>query len=122
MDVCLEGGPIYRACYRVLLERGQELESSDDRPCHMSVGLDFFPACVQAELVRCSAGERLAMPVTADLAAFGPHDPVLIHMVPRVDFPRDIEVKPGALVEFSVGTDDSAARQVLEINDGQVKV
>ena len=33
------------------------------------------------------AGERLAMPVTADLAVFGPHDPVLIHMVPRVDFP-----------------------------------
>ena len=68
------------------------------------------------------AGERLAMPVTADLAVFGPHDPVLIHMVPRVDFPRDIEVKPGALVEFSVGTDDSAARQVVEVNDGQVKV
>jgi len=42
--------------------------------------------------------------------------------VPRVDFPRDIEVKPGALVEFSVGTDDSAARQVREINDGQVRV
>ena len=62
------------------------------------------------------------MPVTADLAAFGAHDPVLIQTVPLVDFPRDIEVKPGALVEFSAGTDDSAARQVLEINDGQVKV
>ena len=122
MDVCLQGGPIYRACYRVFLERGQELESSDNRPCHVSVGFDFFPACVQAELVRRSAGERLAMPVTADLAAFGPHDPALIYMAPWVDFPGDIELKPGALVEFSVGTDDLAARQVLEANDGEVKV
>ena len=122
MDVCLESGPIYRACYRVLLESGQELESSDDRLCHMSVGFDFFPACVQPELVRRSAGERLAMPVPADLAAFGPHDSALVQMVPLVDFLRDIEVKPGALVEFSVGTDDLAAGQVLEVNDGQVKV
>lgn len=42
MDVCLEGGPIYRVRYCVLLESGQELESSDDRPCHVSVGFDFF--------------------------------------------------------------------------------
>ena len=68
--------------------------------------------------MRRSAGERLAMPVTADLAAFGAHDPALIQMLPLVDFPRDIKVKPGALVEFSVGTDDLAARQVLEVNDG----
>ena len=46
----------------------------------------------------------------------------IIQMVPLVDFPRDIEVKPSALVEFSVGPDDLAARQVLEVNDGQVKV
>ena len=46
----------------------------------------------------------------------------IIQMVPLVDFPRDIEVKPGALVEFSVGPDDLATRQVLEVNDGQVKV
>ena len=62
------------------------------------------------------------MPVTADLAAFGAHDSALIQMVPSVDFPQDMEVKPGALVEFSVGTDDLAARQVLDVNDGQVKV
>ncbi len=72
--------------------------------------------------MRRAAGKRFSMSVTADLAAFGAHDSALIQMVPLVDFPRDIEVKPGALVEFSVGTDDLAAGQVLEVNDGQVKV
>ena len=62
------------------------------------------------------------MPVTADLSAFGAHDLALIQTVPLVDFPRDIEVKFGALVEFSVDTDGLATGQVLEVNDGQVKV
>ena len=62
------------------------------------------------------------MPVTADLAVFGAHDSALIQTVPLVDFPRDIEVKSGALVEFSVDTDGLAAGQVLEVNDGQIKV
>jgi FKBP-type peptidyl-prolyl cis-trans isomerase 2 len=34
----------------------------------------------------------------------------------------DIEEKSGALVEFSVDTDDFAAGQVLAVNDEQVKV
>ena len=46
----------------------------------------------------------------------------IIQMVPLADFLRDTEVKPGALVEFSVGPGGLAARQVLEVNDGQVKV
>ena len=122
MEVYLEGEPMYRVRYRVFLESGQELESSEDSPFHTSVGVDVLPACVQAELARRSAGERFSMLVTADLAAFGAHDSALIQIVPLGDFPRDIEVKPGALVEFSVGTDGLATGQVLEVNDGQVKV
>ena len=37
-------------------------------------------------------------------------------------FLRDIEVKPGALVEFSVDVDGLVAGSVLKVNDRQVKV
>ena len=96
--------------------------SSDDSPCNMSVGAGFSPVCVQAELVRPSAGERCSIPVTADIAAFVVRDTALIQTVALVDSPPDIEEKSGALVEFSVDTDDFAAGQVLAVNDGQVKV
>ena len=97
--------------------------SSDDSPCNMSVGAGFSPVCVQAELVRPSAGERCSIPVTADIAAFVVRDTALIQTVTLVDSPPpDIEEKSGALVEFSVDTDDFSVGQVLAVNDGQVKV
>ena len=62
------------------------------------------------------------MPVKTDVAGLDANDKVLVQTVLSVDCPRDIEVKSGALVEFSVDTDGLAAGQVLEVNDGQVKV
>ena len=41
MEVYLEGEPVYRVRYRVFLESWQELVSSDDSPCNMSVGAGF---------------------------------------------------------------------------------
>ena len=78
MEVYLESEPVYRVRCRVFLESWQELVSSNDSPCNMSVGVGLFPACVQSELVRRSAGERFSMPVTANLAAFRVHDLALI--------------------------------------------
>jgi len=105
------------------LESGQELMSSDDSPCNMSVGAGFSPVCVQAELVRPSAGERCSIPVTADIAAFVVRDTALIQTVALVDSPPPTSKRhPGALVEFSADTDDCAAGQVLAVNDEQVKV
>ena len=87
IEVYLEGEPVYRVRYRVFLENGQELMSSDDSPCNMSVGAGFSPVCVQAELVRPSAGERCSIPVTADIAAFVVRDTALIQTVALVDSP-----------------------------------
>ena len=68
----------------------------------MSGCAKFFPSCVQAELVRRSAGERLWMPTTVDLDVFGVRESILIQAMPLADFPQDIESEPGALIEFSM--------------------
>ena len=105
MEFYFEGEPVYRVCCGVFLQNGQELVLSNDCPCNMSGSAKFFPSCVQAELVRRSAGERLWIPTTVDLAAFGVRESVLIQAMPLADFPQDIEAEPGALIEFSMDSD-----------------
>ena len=122
MEFYFEGEPVYRVCYGVFLENEQELVLSNDSPCNMSGSERFFPGCVQAELVRRSAGERLSIPMTVDLAAFGAREPVLIQAMPLADFPQDIEAEPGALIEFSVDSDSVGVGQVFEVDDRRVKV
>ena len=122
MEFYFEGEPVYRVCYGVLFENEQELMLSNDSPCNMSGSARVFPSCVQAELVRRSAGERLSIPTTVDLAAFGVRKPVLIQAMPLGDFPQDIEAEPGALIEFSVDSDSVGVGQVFEVDDKRVKV
>ena len=122
MEFYFEGEPVYRVCYGVFLENEQELVLSNDSPCNMSGSARFFPSCVEAELVRRSAGERLSIPTTVDLAAFGVREPVLIQAMPLADFPQDIEAEPGALIEFSVDSDSVGVGRVFEVDDRRVKV
>ena len=122
IEFYFEGDPVYRVCYGVFLENDQELVLSNDSPCNMSGSARFFPSCVQPELVRRSAGERLSIPTTVDLAAFGVREPVLIQATPLADFPQDIEAEPGALIEFSVDSDSVRVGQVFEVDDRQVNV
>ncbi|MCH2492679.1 MAG: hypothetical protein MK320_07755 [Gammaproteobacteria bacterium] len=88
----------------------------------MSGSAKFFPSCVQAKLVGRSAGERLWIPTTVDLAAFGVRESVLIQAMPLANFPQDIEAEPGALIEFSVDSDSVRVGQVFEVDDRQVNV
>ena len=122
MEFYSEGEPVYRVCYGVFLENEQELVLSNDSPCNMSGSARFFPSCVEAELVRRSARERLSIPTTVDLAAFGVRESVLIQVRPLADFPQDIEAEPGALIEFSVDSDSVGVGQVFEVDDRQVNV
>ena len=121
MEFYFEGEPVYRVCYGVFLENEQELMLSNDSPCNMSGSARFFPSCVEAELVRRSAGERLSMPTPVGLAAFGVREPVLIQAMPLADFPQDIEAEPGALIEFSVDSDSVGIGQVFEVDDWRGK-
>ena len=122
MEFYFEGEPVYRVCYGVFLENEQELMLSNDSPCNMPGSARFFPSCVEAELVRRSARERLSIPTTVDLAAFGVREPVLIQAMPLADFPQDIEAEPGALIEFSVDSDSVGVGQVFEVDDRQANV
>ena len=122
MEFYFEGEPVYRVCYGVFLENEQELMLSNDSPCNMSGSARFFPSCVEAELVRRSAGERLSMPTTVGLAAVGVRAPVLIQAMPLADVPQDIEAEPGALIEFSVDSDGVEVGRVFEVDDRRVKV
>ena len=122
MEFYFEEEPAYRVCYGLFLENEQELVLSNDSPCNMSGRARFPQSCVQAELVRRSAGERLSIPTTVDLATFGVREPVLIQAMPLAGFPQDIEAGPGALIEFSVDADSVGVGQVFEVDDRRVKV
>ncbi|MDO9227616.1 MAG: FKBP-type peptidyl-prolyl cis-trans isomerase [Pseudomonadota bacterium] len=54
--------------------------------------------------------------------AFGPHDPTMIYLLPRNDFPGDMELAVNSGVDFTLPNGQSVTGSVLEIDADEVRV
>lgn len=55
-------------------------------------------------------------------AAFGVHDPFLVHTLPRDEFPAEMELAPGHQVEFTLPNGQTLNGTVLELTPLRVQV
>lgn len=54
--------------------------------------------------------------------AFGPHDPAMIHTLPRDDFPSSLELDVNGGVDFALPNGQAVSGSVLEIDADNVRV
>ena len=54
--------------------------------------------------------------------AFGPHDPEAVMDRPRSDFPDDMDVQVGQIIEFTLPDGDEALGSVLKVHEDIIKM
>ncbi len=107
--------------YRLSCQGEILVDTFPDGPETFILGHGDIDARLETLLLGLRAGDHM----TYELApgeAFGPHDPALVHTLPRDDFPADMALVIGGDVEFSLPNGQALTGSVLEIDADNVRV
>lgn len=108
--------------YAIHLADGMEVDSTfGGEPLTFDMGDGTLIEGLETALLGLRAGEEQNLTLAPE-QAFGYRDTENIHDLPRKDFPDDVELEPGLIMDFSLPTGDSIPGMVLEVAEGAVKV
>jgi FKBP-type peptidyl-prolyl cis-trans isomerase SlpA len=117
----LRPGSVVTLHYR-LESGGQEMVNTfDEGPETFTLGVGELEARLEMLLLGLEVGDHR----TYDLGpgeAFGPHDPAMIHTLPREEFPAGMELVENGGVEFTLPNGQTLTGAVLEIEADQVHI
>jgi FKBP-type peptidyl-prolyl cis-trans isomerase SlpA len=118
-------GPGSKIClhFSLVLEDGTVAETTrdDNDPLEFVVGDGTMIQGLELALYGLKAGERQTLTIEPKLA-FGFPDPENVHVLPRAEFPEDMPLSRGVIIEFNTPAGDEVPGTVLEVNDNDVKV
>lgn len=108
--------------FSITLENGMVAESSfGDEPVEIVVGAGDLQHGLEQTLLGLRAGEKQSKVIPAD-QAFGFHDPQAVQTLAKKDFPKDIPLERGVIVEFTTPGGDQVPGIILNTKKNQVKV
>jgi FKBP-type peptidyl-prolyl cis-trans isomerase SlpA len=106
----------------ITLEDGTVAENTlDDEPIRFVMGDGTITQKLERALYGLKAGEEESLKIGPE-NAFGHHDPEAVMDRPRSDFPDDMNVQVGQIIEFTLPEGDEALGSVLEVYDDTVKM
>jgi len=115
-------GDRVRLHFAMTLEDGTEAESTfGDQPVEITIGQGDLQASLEARLTGLRPGERRRFAIAAQ-EGFGAHDPALIHMLSRREFPPAMELEPGLIIGFTTPAGDEVPGLILDIQGDEVTV
>lgn len=107
--------------YRLSCQGETLVDTYTDGPETFSLGHGEIDPRLETLLLGLRVGDHRVY----DLApgeAFGPHDPAMIHTLPRGDFPASLELDVNSGVDFSLPNGQTVSGSVLEIDADNVRV
>jgi len=108
--------------YTLTLEDGTVADTSrDDQPLCFTMGDDTMIAGLERVLYGLKPGDHQVLCI-APPDAFGYPDESNIHTMPRADFPEDMELEPGVIIEFGLPSGEPVPGTVAELRDDEVVV
>ncbi len=108
--------------FTLSLADGTLVDSSQDGdPLSFSLGDGTLDAGLESLLLGLHAGDKAQFKL-APGQAFGEPDAGNVHHMPRGDFPPDMALAEGAVVEFTTPGGDAVAGTVLAIGDESITV
>lgn len=106
----------------ITLEDGTVAENTfDDEPIRFVMGDGTITQKLERALYGLRAGEEESLKIGPE-NAFGHHDPEAVMDRPRSDFPDDMDVQVGQIIEFTLPEGNEALGSVLEVYDDTVKM
>ena len=106
--------------FTLSLADGTLVDSSQDgEPLSFALGDGTLDAGLEALLLGLHAGDRAQFNL-APGQAFGDPDPGNVHPMPRGEFPPEMALAEGAVVEFTTPGGEAVAGTVLAIGDDSI--
>lgn len=109
--------------FSLSLEDGTLVDSTfgTDEPLSFTMGDGTLIAGLEHAVIGLTAGDQQSLNIGPD-AGFGYRDESAIQEMKRESFNRDLELKPGVVIEFDSPSGIKVPGTVLEVSDEAVKV
>ncbi|MEA3413066.1 MAG: FKBP-type peptidyl-prolyl cis-trans isomerase [Pseudomonadota bacterium] len=108
--------------YRVAIEDGFVVEDTfAGEPETIVIGRGDVHECIERTLSGLVAGTREAFVIPPE-SGFGLRDPEAVHRMPRLDFPADIDLERGQIIEFQTPSGATTPGAVVSIEGEFVEV
>lgn len=115
-------GSHIRLHYTITLEDGTEADSSrDGEPLEFALGDGTMLEALEDFLLGMRAGQRATWSVSPE-QGFGYPDAEAVHVMPRNDFPADMDLAPGVIIAFTTPAGDEVPGTVTALDDAEVTV
>jgi len=109
--------------FSISLEDGTIAETTrdDNEPLEFVMGDGTMIEGLELALYGLKAGDKQTLTIEPKLA-FGYHDPGNVHTMPRTEFPSDMQLAKGVIIEFNTPAGDEVPGTIMEVGDSEVKV
>lgn len=115
-------GSRVRLHYSIALEDGTVADSSfGEEPLALVLGDGTLQHGLEQALLGLAAGERRSFQLDP-WHAFGYRDPDAVHVMPRAEFPPDMDLTPGNVVGFTTPAGDELAGIVKAVEGEAVTI
>jgi FKBP-type peptidyl-prolyl cis-trans isomerase SlpA len=112
-----------RMHFSISLEDGTVAETTrdDNEPLEFVMGDGTMIQGLELALYGLKAGDKQTLTIEPDLA-FGYHDPDNVHSMSIDEFPQDMQLAKGVIIEFNTPAGDEVPGTIRDIGEGAVKV
>lgn len=108
--------------FTIRLEDGTVAETTEgDEPLHFVMGDGTLVDGLELALYGLQAGDQQTLRIGPE-NAYGFPDPVNVHPMPRADFPPDMALQRGMIIEFSTPSGAEIPGMITEVGEKQVTV
>jgi FKBP-type peptidyl-prolyl cis-trans isomerase SlpA len=118
-------GPGSKVClhFTVSLEDGTIAETTrdDNEPMEFVIGDGTMIQGLELALYGLKAADKQTLTIEPKLA-FGYHDPENIHKMSRDEFPKDMQLAKGVIIEFNTPAGDEVPGMILDVGESEVEV
>ena len=97
------------------------ISTFDEEPLRLRVGDGSLTPGLEEPLIGLRAGSGFELLLPAD-QGYGPRDEDNIHSLSRSDFPPELELAPGVVVQFTTPGGQEVAGTILELGEAEVQV
>ena len=118
-------GPGSKVCmhFSITLEDGTVAETTryDNEPLEFVMGDGTMIEGLELALYGLKAGDKQTLTIEPKLT-FGYHDPGNVHTMARSEFPADMQLAKGVVIEFNTPAGDEVPGTVMGVGENEVEV
>jgi len=105
--------------YTLAIENGTVIESTDGTdPMRFTIGDGTLIDGLESVVSGMQPGERQCVSLDPR-EAFGFADETSVHVMPRADFPEDIQLEPGLIIGFTTPSGEEIPGKVMDVVDDE---